>query len=146
MAKAGAKNVDVFLSYSRVDQDLVQQVANRLRKAELTVWDPERDLLPGSEWASELQAALESAKAMIVFISPEAVASREVSHEIGYALGARHLRGRLIPVILREAQDAPWILNSLQPIRYADPRKTGNQILKVLTQPPHVPEVKRTAK
>ena len=143
MAKSDAKNLKIFLSYSRADRDVVQKVADRLRQAELTVWDPDYDLLAGSEWASEPQSALDSAKAMIVFISPDAMASREVSHEIEYALGAKHLRGRLIPVILRQTKEAPWILSSLQPIHYAGPNKTSSQIVELLNQPPNVPQTKR---
>lgn len=149
MSKANAtkkkKKPKIFLSYARPDQDQVRKVADQLREAGVRVWDPEFDVLPGGEWASELQSALESATAMVVFISPAAMASREVSHEITYALGAKHFRGRLIPVILQDAADAPWILNSLQPIRYADPNQTSSQILETLSRAPNVPQATRIA-
>ena len=83
--------------------------------------------------------------AVVVFISPEAVESRSVSREIEYALGAKHLRGRLIPVVLRPTKDAPWILQSLQPVRYEGPSKTSQQIVEILSQPADVPQAKRRA-
>ncbi|MCC6393573.1 MAG: toll/interleukin-1 receptor domain-containing protein [Bryobacterales bacterium] len=140
MRKRGNK---IFLSYAAADRELVQPVAAQLRNAGLEVWDPERDLLPGSEFASEIQQALESSKALLVFLSPKAMESRWVSLEISYALGAEHLSGRLIPIILRPTKAAPWILESLPQIRYEDPVTTGKQILDLLNKPAYAPQTTR---
>jgi hypothetical protein len=136
------KREPVFFSYARSDKDLVQKVAQQLRQEGLEVWDPDERILPGANWTDELKEALESAGALVVFISPDAMASRSVSYEIEYALGARHLRGRLIPVTIRPTKDAPWILDSLQSIRYRSPKKTGRQIVQLLSQSEHAGETK----
>jgi hypothetical protein len=132
----------VFLSYARSDRDLVKKIRHELSEAGWKVWDPDQNILPGANWTAELQAALDSASALVVFISPEAMASRSVSHEIEYALGAKHLRGRLIPVTIRPTKDAPWILDSLQSVQYQSPGKTGRQIMELLAQAPDAPEAK----
>ncbi len=132
----------VFLSYARSDRDLVQKIGHKLSEAGLEVWDPDRNILPGANWTDELKAALDSASALVVFISPDAMASRSVSHEIEYALGAKHLRGRLIPVTIRPTKDAPWILGSLRSVRYQNPDTTGRQIVELLAQPQDAPEAK----
>lgn len=132
----------VFLSYARSDRDLVQKIGQELTGAGLEVWDPDERILPGADWTTELKAALDSAGALVVFISPDAMASRSVSHEIEYALGAKHLRGRLIPVTIRPTKDAPWILDSLQTVRYQSPVKTGRQIAELLAESPNAPEAK----
>jgi TIR domain len=124
----------VFLSYASSDRDLVQKIGQELSEAGLEVWDPDQELLPG--------AALDSASALVVFISPDAMASRWVSYEIEYALGAKHLRGRLIPVTIRRTKDAPWILDSLQSVQYKSPAKTGRQIVELLGQSHDAPEAK----
>ena len=142
LIKKGSK---VFLSYARSDREPARRIAGRLRKAGFEVWDPERELLPGGDWTSELKAALGSADAFVVLMSPEAMESRYLSYEIEYALGAKHLRGRLIPVMVRPTKDAPWILNSLQPVRYQGPSKTGDQIVHLLTQPVDAPQASRRA-
>jgi hypothetical protein len=142
MNKAGSR---VFLSYARADQQQARKIADHLREAGYRVWDPEQEILPGSDWASQLTKALNSAEAVVVFISPDAMSSRQVSHEIEYALGARHLRGRLIPVVLRDTKDAPWILQSLEPLRYENPAKTGREIVRLLSEPVDVPQAKRSA-
>ena len=102
---------------------------------EVPIWD----------WTASLKRALDAALAMVVFISPEAIGSGSVSREIECALRAKHLRGRLIPVVLRPAKEAPWILQALQPVRYESPGKTGQQIVKPLSQPVDVPQAKRSA-
>ena len=135
----------VFLSYAKADRRQAQGIAQHLRDAGFQVWDPEREILPGEDFTFSLRKALDSASAMVVLISPEAIESRSVTREIEYALGARRLRGRLIPVVVRPARRAPWILQMLQPLRYEDPGKTGQQIVDLLNGPVHVPRAKLTA-
>ena len=132
----------VFLSYARGDRESARRIADRLRQAGLEVWDPEREILPGSEWTSELQTALDSADALVALISPEAMATSLVTWEIEYALGAKRMRGRLIPVFLRRTNQAPWILKHLQPLRYESPGKTGRQIVDLLSRPAEVRHAK----
>lgn len=142
MSKPSGK---VFLSYAWTDREPARKIADHLSEAGFQIWDPEWEILPGSDWTSSLKKALDAALAVIVFVSPEAIQSRSVSREIEYALGAKHLRGRLIPVILRPTEGAPWILESLQPVPYEGPSKTSQQILRLLNQPGHVPQARRIA-
>jgi hypothetical protein len=80
------------------------------------VWDSESELFPGDNFASRIAEALESADAMVVLISPDALASQWVKHEIDFALGSSRLSGRLIPVIVRSTERLPWILQKLKTI------------------------------
>jgi hypothetical protein len=73
------------------------------------------------------------------------MASRSVSYEIAYALGAKHLRWRLIPVMMRPTKDVPWILGSLESVEYKGPGKTGRQIVDLLSQPHDAAEAKSRA-
>jgi hypothetical protein len=135
----------IFLSYASADREPALRVAENLREAGFQTWDPEREILPGSDWTSSLKKALDAALAIIVFISPAATQSRSVLREIEYALGAKHLRGRLIPVVVKPTDDAPWILQTLQPVAYQGPSKTVQQIIRLLNEPRHVSQTKRTA-
>jgi hypothetical protein len=139
------KPIRVFLSYARDDREPAQKIAAELRRAGFEVWDPELEILPGALWGEQSKQALESSDAFVVLISPEAIQSRTVSAEIGYALGERRFRGRLIPVRMRDTKDAPWILDSLQSVQYESPGKTGRQIIELLRQPANVAETKRRA-
>ena len=135
----------VFLSYHHTDREWVRRIADNLRPSGFRVWDPDREILPGADWLAELMKALKSAYAIVVFVSPKAIESPWFSREIEYALGAKHLRGRLIPVILRPTKKAPWILQRLHPVTYESPSKTGKQVAELLRQPVDVPQTKRSA-
>ncbi len=124
----------IFLSYAHQDRAVALKIADQLRSGGLRVWNPEQEILPGVNWAAELGTALASAWAMVVLLSPDATASKEVRMDMSYALGAKHLRDRLIPVYIGPAKGAPWILGSLPSVRYAGPGKTAKRIAELLGQ------------
>ena len=139
------KLTKVFISYSHTDREAARAIVDFLEGAGFSVWDQERELLPGSDWTFELKNALDSAEALIVLISPQALKSRSVSREIDYALGAKHLRGRLIPVIVRPTRDVPWILEYCPQVQYQPIGEAFDRIVQLLKQPPYVPQAKRSA-
>jgi hypothetical protein len=134
----------VFLSYARADQRAAREISASLRGAGFDVWDPEREILPGSDFVASLQDALNTSDAMVVLISPDSSGSRNVEHEVGFALGAERFDGRLIPVLLRETKDYPWIFEKLPMIREHNPRVAARAVAVILSQPAHAPEASRT--
>lgn len=112
----------VFISHSDSSRELAMKVAEGLRGVGLEVWDSERDILPGDNWAEKIAQALRESEAMVVLLTPEALRSGLVRREIDYALGARRFSSRLIPVIVGSEEDfreesLPWILRHLNPIK-----------------------------
>jgi hypothetical protein len=134
----------IFLSYALRDRAVAAKLAVELRAGGLKVWDPDIEILPGDNWGAELGRALKSAHAMVVLLSPDATDSREVNMDMSYALGARHLEHRLIPVYLRPTKGTPWILESLPSIRYQSPGKTAKRIVQLLGQTPDASKNKLT--
>lgn len=128
MRKSASK---VFLSYDRRDRLKVSAVSEHLRKAGFELWDPALDLVAGEEWATAIQKALRSCDGMIVFLSPDAIQSGWVLREIEYALGARHMSGRLISVMLKPTPKIPWILERLSMVRFEDPVQTSHEITEL---------------
>jgi hypothetical protein len=129
--------MNVFLSYSEADRKWAEQLRSGLSEAGLEVWNPARDLVPGSNWHLELGKALERSEAMIVLLSPSAVKSSSVLAEIEYALGAAQFRGRLISVLLRPTEEVPWILHNLPFIRATkDIPETVQRITSALDKVP----------
>ncbi len=103
----------VYMSHAHTDAVLAARVSNALENKGLEVWDPDRDLLPGDNWASEIGRALEEADAMVVLLTPAAASSPYVKRDIGYALGAINFSNRLIPVVVGDpdhfpANEMPW--------------------------------------
>ena len=109
----------VLMSHSHADAALAARVSDALQSSGLEVWDPDRNLLPGDNWASEVGRALEEAQAMIVLLTPAAANSPHVKREIEYALGARNYTNRLIPVVVGDpelvpADKIPWIVRRMR--------------------------------
>jgi hypothetical protein len=123
----------VFLSYAQRDDKLAQALRTELEKGGFEVWDAAARLTPGDNWALEQGKALADAEAMVVLLSPAALASDHVQREIDYALGEPRFKGRLIPVVVRPVKEIPWILETLQILRIdADPERGSRRVLEAL--------------
>ena len=137
----------IFLSYARHDRELANRLVKQLEHKGHKVWDPERELLPGAEWTASLRRALADSDAMVLLLSPDSAESRWVTYELEYALSAKHLSGRLIPVLVRPTKNLPWILHELQMIRGSDDvAKISRQITDRLALQPDHDQKKRQAK
>ena len=75
----------VFLSYAERDEKLAQSIRVELERGGFTAWDASTKLAPGDNWALEVGKALREADAMVVLLSPAALASDHVKREIGRA-------------------------------------------------------------
>lgn len=111
----------VFISHASADRALAGRIADLLRREHLRVWDGS-EILPGENWAERVGQALNEADAMVVLLTPAALKSPNVQHEIGFALGQKDYRGRLIPVLAGvagelEESEIPWVLRGLHPVR-----------------------------
>ena len=107
----------VFLSHAMADAAQAEDLASRLEAEGFDVWRSDRDLEPGTNWALAIGKALESARAMVVLLSPDSVKSEWVIKEIDFALNSPKYEWRVIPVLLRPTADFPWILEKMQIIK-----------------------------
>jgi hypothetical protein len=108
----------VFISYARANEILAKKVTKALERAGLDVWDAEREILPGDNWAEKIAEGLEESEAMVVLLTPDAINSKMVLREIEYALGKKSFNKRLIPVLVGSVDkhapsSIPWILRHL---------------------------------
>ncbi len=108
----------VFLSYAHDDAALAERLCNALVNSGLEVRDPDRDHIPGDNWAGEVARALEESEAMVVLLTPAAISSPHVKRNIEYALGAKNYSNRLIPVVVGNidhfpATELPWIVRRM---------------------------------
>jgi hypothetical protein len=128
-----SQGLRVFLSYAKRDDKLAQALRTELERGGIEVWDAAAKLTPGDNWALAQGKALADAEAMVVLLSPAALASDHVQREIDYALGEPRFKGRLIPVVVRPLKEIPWILETLQVLRIdADPERGSRRVLEVL--------------
>jgi hypothetical protein len=112
MSPAMAERPKTFISYSRKDSAFALRLAEDLRRAGANVWLDQLDIPPGTPWDTAIQEALNACPRMLVILSPDSVASRNVMDEVSYGLG----RGKtVIPVLYRECE-IPFRLDRLNRI------------------------------
>jgi len=72
----------VFISYSHIDSNIADKIANALNRAEVPFFIDKIALQPGDSLTSKIGHGLEAAKALIVLISESSVSSKWVLNEI----------------------------------------------------------------
>jgi hypothetical protein len=132
----------VFLSYAHEDQELARRVGDVLEEAGLQIWDAQREILPGDNWALRIGEALQDSHAMVVLLTPHGLASGAVRRDLEYAMGEKSYKHKLIPVILGGAgemphEKLPWILKHLPTMR-VDPgdQESLRRVARLLTDVP----------
>jgi hypothetical protein len=103
---------EIFISYSSKDRPLASILSETLRRRGVSTWS-DLDLVPGSNWKTEIAAALTRATAVLVVVTPNSLASKLVTEEWFEALGSSK---RVIPALSRGARfdDLPVELAHIQ--------------------------------
>lgn len=91
----------IFISYSRVDEIFARQLAADLERLGADVWIDVEDIRAGLSWPDSIQEGLDVCEVMLVIISPESMASKNVADEWQYYVNQGHT---VIPVLLRKAR------------------------------------------
>jgi WD40 repeat protein len=108
---------DVFISYSRSDQQVVLRLAAALEAANWRVWVDVEDIPPTADWGEELGVGIQTAHTFVFAISPRSVRSQYCLRELDQAL---ELGKRLVPIVLEESDDVPEPLAARQYVYLRD--------------------------
>jgi hypothetical protein len=73
---------DIFLSHVEEDASVALEIALSLESAGFTTWCYEVDSVPGPSYLLQTGQAIEQTKVFLLFISPPALASRQVTQEV----------------------------------------------------------------
>jgi hypothetical protein len=73
---------DVFISYAEEDKTIAALACKRLEDVGVSCWMAPRDILPGRTWAASIIEAIESSRAMVLVLSQNSAASRQVAREV----------------------------------------------------------------
>jgi hypothetical protein len=115
------KAMRTFLSYDARDAEIAKQLLPRLVAQKLDVWDPAREIYPGSNWLLEMGQALERADGIVFLISENSAESVALLHQVEYAITNLRFKDRVIPIVLsRDVKNFPWILQKMSVIDAAD--------------------------
>lgn len=126
-------SMKVFISHARKDGSLARQLAERLTRAGFTVWNSEKEIAPGDNWAKKIGKALDDSELMVILLTPKAMESDWLRQDIEFALGAKKFEGRVFSVFvgltLKAGKDVPWILLEL-PHRQVDSARNFGEVVK----------------
>lgn len=87
---------DIYISYSWKNANIIWSTIRQLKESNLSIWI-DTDLIPGMEWQNVQDKKLKQSRALVVMVSPEAIQSQGVQHEVDFAL-ANNIP--ILPVIL----------------------------------------------
>tara|TARA_B100000029_G_scaffold504551_1_gene583611 strand:+ start:211 stop:2223 length:2013 start_codon:yes stop_codon:yes gene_type:complete len=94
-------NPDVFISYSREDQQQVLKLVGYLREQGLKVWMDETDIHGATMWTEEIVEAIHGCTLFILAISSHSTDSKNVVKELALA---SEREKKILPLYLEESQ------------------------------------------
>ena len=120
----------VFISYSRRDSEVVEEIVAQLEKEGIEAWLDREDIKPGKQWRKQIVEAIDTAEAFILHLSPDSGASDNVLKELNLAEEA--LEPFVLPIMLKEMKipdEMRYQLAGTQFISYFMDPKQGVQDL-----------------
>lgn len=94
-------STDIFISYSRRDQEFVTRLATDLDAHVAGVWFDQSAIQAGENWHDEILEGIGECKAFVLVLSPDAVESHYVQEEVNKAL---ELGKTIFPILYRPAK------------------------------------------
>lgn len=79
------KMADVFISHSSKDKEIAEKVLKFFEERDLSCWIAPRDIVPGTEWAAAINAAITASKVFLIIYTANSAESSQVSREISLA-------------------------------------------------------------
>lgn len=95
------QKLKIFISYSRLDAEIADDMVDALEKYQFEVKIDKRDLPFGEEWQSELREFIQLCDTVVWLVSPASLSSRWVSWELGEV---QRSDKRLVPVVIKPTQ------------------------------------------
>lgn len=94
---------EVFISYSRKDQEFVRRLDTALQAGGREAWVDWEGIRPTEEFMAAIFSAIEGADTFVFVLSPDAVVSKVCAREIAHA--ALHNK-RIVPIVARDVEAA----------------------------------------
>lgn len=120
----------IFISYAYADIPFVDRLQADLRQQDFDPWVDRQHLKGGQRWRRELQDAVKRAQVLLIVLSPDAVASKNVQIEYNYALDLGNV---VIPLHYRQCE----VPMELRAIQWIDFRQSYEQGIEALLQALH---------
>lgn len=92
---------DVFISYSRRDEDFIKQLYHDLTGRGLGVWYDREDISVATHWPSKIVEGIKNCKVFVLSLSPDSAASENVRKEVDLA---QRYKKQIVPLIWRPTE------------------------------------------
>jgi len=89
---------NIFISYSRKDSGIAQQLMKEFESIDLDVWVDWEDIPPAVGWLDQILQGIEQVDAFIFLVSPDSIASEICNVELQHAYKNAK---RIIPIVVR---------------------------------------------
>src|SRR5215831_4802339 len=111
----------IFLSHNHRDKEFARRLANWLRNYGARVWIDEAEMKVGDSLIQKIQAGIAGAEFLGIVLSPNAVKSEWVTHELEIALNEEinGKRVKVLPLLYRDCEVPGFLRGKV----YADFRK-----------------------
>lgn len=120
----------VFISYSRKDQEVADYLCDFLKENDMEYWIDREGIFSSSNYKELIVDAIEVSKAVIFISSVNSNSSINVIREIGYAV---NMNKPILPLKLDDAQYAKSIRLDISDIDQIDFRNPGMSSKKLIT-------------
>ena len=108
---------EIFLSYSRHDQQFADTLTSGLTGHGLQVWVDTQDIQAGDAWRAAISLAIAQCDAFLVVLSPNCIASKNVVKELSIAESKnRHI----IPIMFQSCEIPPEMDYQLAGLQWID--------------------------
>jgi hypothetical protein len=91
--------MQIFISYSRKDIDLVQRIVVELANNNIDTWIDWKSIPKGEDWLQEIYHGIEKADAFLFLISPDSIQSQMCRKELAHAVENSK---RIVPLVCRD--------------------------------------------
>ena len=140
---------EIFISYSRRDQDFTDSLSRGLEQNGLRVWVDRQNIEGGELWRAAISRAIAECDAFLVLLSPDCVSSKNVVKEL--SLAESHDR-HIVPLMYRDCEIPPEMDYQLAGLQWVHFTGTSFQealggLVKTLRggKQPAAPDVKNAA-
>lgn len=122
----------VFISYSRKDQEVADYLCDFLKENDIEYWIDKEGIFSSSNYKELIVDAIEVSKAVIFISSVNSNSSINVIREIGYAV---NMNKPILPLKLDDAQYAKSIrldISDIDQIDFKNPAKSSKKLITSL--------------
>ncbi|CAK2832360.1 TIR domain-containing protein [Vibrio crassostreae] len=127
--------MNIFLSYSHEDSEVVDKVRNFLDSHEIAVFNDKTDIGAGESLTVSINQAISNSDAVLFFVSKNSEKSQWIQQEMSLAVSDK-LKGRdikLIPVLLDRGVEVPFFLRDYLYLDMSNPADFESTMTRLIS-------------